>query len=270
MLTSRIIAAAVLVAIILPTLIWGGPTGIFALVACFILIGVWELVAKLPGLSNTLARMVTMVLSLLIPALFFLCPSSAIPAIVVFLPLMIIAIHLFLFKVLENTVESASQMMLACAYVTIPLAHVISISRLDAGYVWILFTLVIVCLGDAGAYFGGNYFGRRHFSSRVSPSKTVEGLVGGLLGSLGGMLVMKGLFCNFPPLWELIQLTIIIGIVSPIGDLCASALKRRLGIKDFGHLIPGHGGVLDRADSLIPAFPAVFYFLSLSGYGVLP
>jgi phosphatidate cytidylyltransferase len=79
------------------------------------------------------------------------------------------------------------------------------------------------------------------------------------------MLIMKVIAPDFPPVWSLLQLTIILAIVAPTGDLCASALKRRLGIKDFGYVIPGHGGVLDRADSLIPAFPVVFYFLSLSG-----
>jgi phosphatidate cytidylyltransferase len=95
----------------------------------------------------------------------------------------------------------------------------------------------------------------------------VEGLVGGLIGNLLGMVIMKVVVSNFPPLWDLLQLTIILAVVAPIGDLCASALKRRLAIKDFGSVIPGHGGVLDRADSLIPSFPVVFYFLSLSGYG---
>jgi phosphatidate cytidylyltransferase len=66
----------------------------------------------------------------------------------------------------------------------------------------------------------------------------------------------------------LLQLSVIIAIVAPIGDLCASALKRRLEIKDFGSIMPGHGGVLDRADSLIPAIPTVFYFVVLSGLGV--
>ncbi len=267
MLTSRIITAVILAGIILPTLIWGGHTGIFALVTGFILLGVWELTAHLPGLGNNISKIVTMLLSILVPALFLECSSSAIPAIVVFLPLAIIGIHLFIFTRIENTLDSSSQMILACVYVTVPLAHVISISHLESGYLWIIFTLVVVCLGDAGAYFGGKNFGRHHFSSNVSPSKTVEGLIGGLIGNLLGMLIMKVIAPDFPPIWYLLQLTIILAIVAPTGDLCASALKRRLGIKDFGYLIPGHGGVLDRADSLIPAFPVVFYFLSLSGQG---
>ncbi|MEI6134789.1 MAG: CDP-archaeol synthase [Desulfomonile sp.] len=267
MLTSRIIAAVILAGIIVPTLIWGGPTGIFLLVTGFILLGVWELVSHLPGLSNNVSKIVTMLLSILVPFLFLKCSPSGIPAIVVFLPLVIISIHLFIFTTIENTLESTSQMILTCVYVTVPLAHVISISCMGSGYLWIIFTLLVVCLGDAGAYFGGRSFGRHHFSSNVSPSKTVEGLVGGLIGNLLGMVIMKVVVSNFPPLWDLLQLTIILAIVAPIGDLCASALKRRLAIKDFGSVIPGHGGVLDRADSLIPSFPVVFYFLSLSGYG---
>ncbi len=268
MLGVRILAAAVLAAIILPTLIWGGTKGISILVATFTLVAVWELTSKLSGLKGLFPKLLLMALTLIILLLFYVVPVTAIASVVVFCPLLILAIHLFSYNLIENTIESVSQMIFVCAYVTIPLAHAILIGRADAGYLWIIFALVVVCLGDAGAYFGGKYFGRRRLSAHVSPSKTVEGLIGGFLGNLAGMIVMKIIVPSFPPTGALLKLTILLALAAPVGDLCASALKRRLEIKDFGSIIPGHGGVLDRADSLIPSIPIVFYFMIFSGYGI--
>ena len=151
MLGVRILAAAVLAAIILPTLIWGGSTGISILVAAFALVAVWELASKLSGLRGIFAKSLLMIFTITILLLFCVVPITAIATVVVFCPLLILAIHLFLYNVIENTIESVSQMIFACAYVTIPLAHAILIGRTDAGYLWIIFALVVVCLGDAGA-----------------------------------------------------------------------------------------------------------------------
>ena len=268
MLGLRVITAAVLAAIILPTLLIGGVKAISVLVAAFVLVGTWELASKLPGLRSNYSKVLAILFSASILFLFYICPIRAIPAIVVFAPLVILGIHLFLYNVIENTIESASQIIFACAYLVVPLAHAVPLSRMDNGDLWVIFSLVVVCLGDAGAYFGGKYLGRRRLSTHVSPSKTIEGLIGGFGGNLLGMLLMKLIAPNLAPLWALLQLSVIIAIVAPIGDLCASALKRRLEIKDFGSIMPGHGGVLDRADSLIPAIPTVFYFVVLSGLGV--
>jgi phosphatidate cytidylyltransferase len=268
MLGLRIITAAILAAIILPTLLIGGVKAISVIVAVFVFVGTWELASKLPGLRSNSSKVLSILFSASILLLFYICPIRAIPAIVVFVPLVILGTHLFFYNVIENTIESASQIIFACGYLVVPLSHAISLSRMDYGNIWIIFCLVVVCLGDAGAYFGGKYLGRRRLSTHVSPSKTIEGLIGGFGGNLLGMLLMKLIAPNLAPLWALFQLSVIIAVVAPIGDLCASALKRRLGIKDFGSIIPGHGGVLDRADSLIPAIPTVFYFVVLSGLGV--
>ncbi|MGC8604527.1 MAG: phosphatidate cytidylyltransferase [Desulfomonilaceae bacterium] len=267
MLVRRIITAAVLAAIILPTLLMGGVKEISILVAAFVLIGAWELATNLPGLGSYSSKTVLMFIVASILILFYVCPIIAVPAIVVFVPLVILGIHLFLYNVIDNTVESASQAIFVCSYLGIPLGHAILIARMANGSIWIIFFLVVVCLGDAGAYFGGKSLGRHRLSAHVSPSKTIEGLIGGALGNLLGMLIMKLVGPNLPSIVVLFQLSILLAVVAPLGDLCASALKRRLKIKDFGSIMPGHGGVLDRADSLIPAAPTVFYFLVLSGYG---
>jgi phosphatidate cytidylyltransferase len=269
MLGTRIISAAIAAAILIPALILGGASATAMLVVLLAGLGVWELCSHLPALKTSPRRELALGLSVAVVVALYRLPMQAIPAVVVGMPLLVLLIHLFLYNVIDDTVESASQMSFVLAYVTIPLGHAVLLARLDLGIAWVFFVLVVICLGDAGAYFAGKYFGKHRFSSRVSPKKTLEGLVGGVVGNFAGMLVMEAIVPALPPLKALVQLTILLAIAGPLGDLCASAIKRRLQIKDFGVIMPGHGGLLDRADSLIPAFPTTFYFLVLAGYAVL-
>ena len=108
--------------------------------------------------------------------------------------------------------------------------------------------------------------GKRKFAPMVSPNKTMEGYFGALVGALVGAFVIKYFF--FPSLGALwiVGLSLIIWIVSPFGDLVESFLKRSIGVKDSGTLIPGHGGILDRLDAVIFTAPAVFIYFKLAGF----
>jgi phosphatidate cytidylyltransferase len=129
------------------------------------------------------------------------------------------------------------------------------------GALVVYFTLLVTWAGDTGAYFVGRAFGRRPLFASVSPKKTVEGAVGGvfvsiLAGVAGGAWLLPDL-----DLRDSILLGAVGGIVGPIGDLVESLLKRDFGVKDAGEVIPGHGGVLDRFDSLFFVAPVVYYYL---------
>jgi phosphatidate cytidylyltransferase len=268
MLRDRLKSALIALVVILPLLFFGGVVGVAVLVAAFGGVAVWELSRNLSVLKDSPCRELTILFFLSIVAVFHVFSVNAAFGFVVLLPLAILLLHLFLFNSQERTVESATQMILVCAYIGVPLAHAVLLRRLDMGVAWVFFVLVVISLGDVGAYFAGKYYGQHHFSKNVSPGKTVEGLGGGLAGNLLGMLLLKLLVPALPPLGVLIQITLVLAVVGPLGDLVASAIKRRLGIKDFGFIMPGHGGVLDRADALIPAFPLTYFFLILSGISV--
>jgi phosphatidate cytidylyltransferase len=125
----------------------------------------------------------------------------------------------------------------------------------------VYFTLLITWAGDSGAYFVGRWLGRRPLFPAVSPKKTIEGSIGGaaasiLAGLAGGLWVVPMLGIR-----DSVLLGLMAGIVGPIGDLVESLLKRDFGVKDAGELIPGHGGVLDRFDSLFFVAPVVYYYL---------
>ena len=125
----------------------------------------------------------------------------------------------------------------------------------------VYFTLLITWAGDSGAYFVGRRFGRRPLFAAVSPKKTIEGSVGGVAASIlaglaGGVWIVPMLGIR-----DSVLLGLVAGVVGPIGDLVESLLKRDFGVKDAGELIPGHGGVLDRFDSLFFVAPVVYYYL---------
>lgn len=133
---------------------------------------------------------------------------------------------------------------------------------------YILFLVFLVAANDIGAYFVGRALGRRPLAPVISPSKTVEGFFGGLVAGL----VVSSFLVTFPA-WEGIGLArglvfaAVIGLVAPIGDAAESMVKRSLGVKDMGSVLPGHGGMLDRIDGFLFAVPAVYYLFR--GFGLL-
>jgi len=123
-----------------------------------------------------------------------------------------------------------------------------------------LLVFVVVWLNDTGAYFTGLWLGHRKLAPSISPGKTVEGAVGGLLsGTVGGLLF--GALVGLPFLWLLV-VTPVFCLLGQLGDLFESLLKRGAGIKDSGRLLPGHGGILDRFDSLLFVLPFAYYLLN--------
>ena len=134
------------------------------------------------------------------------------------------------------------------------------------GVAFLLAAVIAVVANDVGALFSGQQFGNTPLAPEISPNKTVEGYLGGLVVTL----IVCGLVVSRISPWGLgssLLLAVVVGIVAPIGDLCESMIKRDLGIKDMGTLLPGHGGVLDRFDALLFTLPAVYYlveFLNLA------
>jgi phosphatidate cytidylyltransferase len=123
----------------------------------------------------------------------------------------------------------------------------------------VLFLLVIIWVGDSAAYYGGRAFGRHPLAPRISPKKTVEGAIAGLLGSMlvGGFV---GVAFLGEPWLSVTLISAATAVAGQVGDLAESAMKRSAGVKDSSSILPGHGGILDRLDSLFFAAP-VFYWL---------
>jgi phosphatidate cytidylyltransferase len=127
------------------------------------------------------------------------------------------------------------------------------------GAAWLFLVLAATWAGDSAAYFVGSRFGRRRFSPTLSPNKTWAGATGGLAGSLAGGLAALPLFDGAVPVWLPALAGLVVGFAGQLGDLFESLWKRAKGVKDSGSLIPGHGGILDRIDSLLLGIPAGYH-----------
>lgn len=145
------------------------------------------------------------------------------------------------------------------AYIPFLLSHILLVNKQPNNIVvWLIF---ITAWGtDTFAYFSGYLFGKRKLCPSISPKKTIEGAIGGILGSMVISLIF-GYFFLKDYLFAVALIGIVGSIAAQIGDLSASLIKRYMGIKDFGNIMPGHGGVLDRFDSILFTAPTVYYIL---------
>jgi phosphatidate cytidylyltransferase len=129
------------------------------------------------------------------------------------------------------------------------------------GMQWILVLLAVLWAGDTAALLVGRSLGRTPFAPRISPKKTNEGAVGGLVAGVVAALLVQHFAFPGLPIVHVVAVSVLLGIFGQLGDLAESMLKRAAQIKDSSHLIPGHGGVLDRVDSLLFAFPVLYIYL---------
>jgi len=160
---------------------------------------------------------------------------------------------------LAEVYSSVSISAAGLVVIVIPLSAVVRLHGVDViGRQLLLFTLVVVWVGDSAAYFVGRNFGRIKMSPHLSPNKTWEGAAGNFLGALLVAAVF-GYWMNIGPA-HMLAMAALGSIAGQIGDLFESAFKRSAGVKDSGTILPGHGGMFDRIDALILAAPAVWYY----------
>jgi phosphatidate cytidylyltransferase len=170
---------------------------------------------------------------------------------------------LFLFRI--RTVDTAARevafALLAFLYIPFLLMHLVQLRQTHFGIQWLFVIMLIVMSNDSTAYYFGSAFGKHRLYPLVSPKKSIEGAVGGLVGSLVGALLAKFIF--FPQLTfsDAVVTALVVGMFGQAGDLFESLLKRSFGVKDSGTIIPGHGGVLDRLDSILFAAPITYYYV---------
>ena len=168
---------------------------------------------------------------------------------------------------LQLVLQSAAASLLGVAYIPATLGLLILI-RSEAGVGsqggnWIFFLLSVVWFGDTAAYYTGRILGKCKLAPLISPKKTVEGSLGGFAGNTAAALLTKEFLLPEQPLTNLLLLSWVLGVVSQVGDLAESALKRGAGVKDSSNLLPGHGGMLDRLDGLLFAAPTLFCYTKL-------
>jgi phosphatidate cytidylyltransferase len=257
---KRVITAFIAVPL-LAGIIWFAPFSVLTVMVLTVALGgLYEFYAMLgPRVPKTIALIgygliILLFCSLLYRGIFFM---AILPLFVMF------PLGFFVLSNEKNYPKSNdfAQTIIGLFYICLPLIFFLLITRLDQGKIWIFFILAVIFAGDTASFYVGRYLGK-HKLTQISPRKTWEGTLGGLLANVLSAGIFGVLFFPSLSLISIVVLGIIIGISGQVGDLAESLLKRISNVKDSGTVLPGHGGILDRIDSLLFAIPVLYLYLS--------
>lgn len=265
MLKQRVITAVILVVILLAALFAPNPIFWRALITIAVLVAFWEWL-RFCQISKPLSKMASY---LLFGVCFYLLQLGQVVAVVLVPVACIVWLILLLFTMtdkLDFLHHPLVKLLIGVFVLNVAGWLLIEFKSVANGSLWLLCFMVSVWAADIGAYFAGRRYGKTKLAPKVSPGKTVEGLIGGLV--LVAMIYVPVLFINFSVGSALLLLltVLITALVSVGGDLFESKLKRYVGLKDSSQVLPGHGGVLDRVDSLLAGAPFFYLGLLLLGY----
>ncbi len=264
-MTKRILSGLVLAFLVCLFIVFL-PTAILKLVITFLVILASNELIKIlfPQSSRSITAYILITTSIFSLSLMFYYSS---PTYWIYCIPLLLILTLTLFIFLPFPVESSLQHLpktfLAIFYPGVLLSFLGLIRDLPHGSSWLFSVLAATFGADTGAYIFGKNFGKHKLAPHVSPGKTIEGLVGGILFSIAVLFFVNYLIFHFLDAKSCFILGILIGLFGPLGDLSESLLKRGAGVKDSGNLIPGHGGLLDRIDALLFTSPVVYYYAVL-------
>jgi phosphatidate cytidylyltransferase len=234
-------------------------------------ISLYEFYSMIEKKGIKVFKITGLILGMIFPAIYFL--SINIPALkyerLMYFFLFICFLIVVFRKLIQNnpkeTVKEIAFTLFGIIYIVFLFAYILRMVSLPQGHLWVLTTFGLVWLSDSTAYFVGISIGKHKLAPNISPKKSIEGAVGGLIGPIVLLVIAKLTYLNaiFMPWWFVFVLGILAGVLGQMGDLMESAIKRDLDIKDSGTLLKGHGGMLDRFDSILFVAPLVFYFVRL-------
>lgn len=261
MLIKRIISSIVLISIIIATIFMEWFFN--AVVSFFIVVGLYEFFTMLERKGINIYKYFGIAMGTIIPLSIMLRFELTKKWELLFIVLTLLFLIVMQFKRHESSgvIVDISTTVFGILYVSWFFSFLIRIRQLTEGIGFLSAVLLITKLGDIGAYLIGVRFGKTPLIPRISPNKSVEGSIGGLIFSVLGALAAKALL-GFSSL-HTVFIGIFLGIIGQLGDLSESLMKRDCQVKDSGNIIPGMGGVLDTMDSLLFTAPVFYFYLSI-------
>jgi phosphatidate cytidylyltransferase len=257
---KRWLTGILLVAVLLAVIIFASAEILTAIITIFIIGGVWEYNRMVFGKGFLKEKIEVNIFAIVIPVVVLFGSSQLLVSVLTFC--IISVFILFLWSVKESTFDVllVAKVMFGIMYIPLLTSHFILLRLLENGVYWILLVLIISIVGDTAGLYIGKYFGKNKLSVLVSPGKTIEGTIGLVVGSVLGSLIFSYFFFPDVSRVHIFIISFVGSIIGQLGDLCESAIKRNYGLKDASSLLPGHGGLLDRMDSLIFTAPFVYYY----------
>lgn len=257
---KRWVTAILLLAALLSAIVYASAEILTAIITVIILGGVWEYNRMVFGKGFLKEKIEMNIFAVVIPVVALSGSGQLLVSVLTFCFISVFIV--FLWSVKESTFDVllVAKVIFGILYIPLLTSHFIMLRLLENGVNWIFLVLIISIVGDTAGLYVGKYFGKNKLNVLVSPGKTVEGTIGLVIAGITGSLI----FCYFAfpdiPRVHIIIISFAGGIIGQLGDLCESAIKRNFGMKDASSLLPGHGGLLDRMDSLIFTAPFVYYY----------
>ena len=272
---QRIITALIGCLILFPVLFLSG-TIVFPIVCGLCsMVGAYELLACFGAQKRVRLALPTYLYAFTLPFLthFFWRESTA--YYICFLSIISFLLILYYFSVCvfsrnDERFSVLAQLAVSTIYIVVGFTSLALLRRLDNGVFFFLLAFIGAWATDIMAYFTGYFFGKHKLCPEVSPKKTVEGSIGGALFCvvfflLYGFVLQR--FFSFAPNYLVLGVSgFVISVISQVGDLAASVIKRENQLKDFGTILPGHGGIIDRFDSMLPVAPLLLFFVELVSF----
>ena len=266
---ERIIVAAVSVPILIIILFFLPPYIFTGLIALICAVSAYELLHAIGAKGNERITIYAVFAAALIPVgIYFNVGMEAFTAVFLVLLSFVFIETAIVFRT-KREISFAQVMTSVFGGALIPfmLSSLVSLKNMQEGRILVLLPVISAFITDAGAYFSGMFLGKKKAFPLISPKKTVEGCIGGLVVGTAAM-VIYGVILVFTTLyevkfWALVLYGIIGGAATILGDLAFSIVKREFDVKDYGRLLPGHGGILDRFDSMVFAAPAIYLMVEV-------
>lgn len=252
---TRIITAVAAIIAFVPFLVLGGKYFLFATIVLSML-AVYEIIKICFGYIN---KSVLLLANLFVLSIFFKNQIDYGMWLIIFLSIVFLLLAEIITSSHKVKIVDISTVLFLSGYVSVGFYSLYSIRIQDI--LWVLFLLLTIWVTDSLAYFGGMKFGKRKLSVNISPNKSIEGSIIGSLSTLVVAVIFYIFTDVFNNLLVAVAVTLMVSIVGQMGDLIESAYKREYGVKDSSNLLPGHGGVFDRFDSIILSAPMLFVLL---------
>lgn len=258
---ERVISGVIAVPLVLGIILYGHPWLFFILITSIALAAAYEYFAMIANTGVNGFPIEGLALSFILLTGYFFEPRL-LQFFVFLIPLTLFPVWFFREKNVRVAIDSIAYTLFGIFYTAGLGGYFLLIGNFEGGRQMIVFLLLVIWAGDIMAYYWGKKFGDQKLIEVVSPNKTIAGAVANVAGTLIAASLAGILFFNEIPLIHCLIVAFICGIIGQFGDLAESLIKRNCQVKDSGTLIPGHGGVLDRIDSLLFAGPAFYcYYL---------
>lgn len=258
MFRTRLASGIVLMAVTITLMVYGGYP-LFWVITAISLIGLYELYRALK-MEKTVPALAGYVSSIVTDLLLLKNEYEYLVMWIIFTLMVFMACYVISYPKFNS--EQITMLFFGIIYVTVMLSFVFKVRFVQDGHLLVWFIYIGAWGSDTCAYCVGKLIGKHKMPSKLSPNKTIEGCLGGIAGAaLIGFIFAAVFYDNKDIWWQLPLIGAVSSVISQVGDLAASAIKRNHDIKDYGNLIPGHGGILDRFDSIIFTAPVVYYLV---------